>query len=141
MVHGVRAIRPMTVAIIRNSQGKILVSPGFDKIKQETFYRLLGGGIDFSETSEVALNREFQEELNTEITNCQLLGVKENIFSYEGEDGHEICFIHTADFVDVSMYQQSEFKILDSKDEGRVIWLDLADLGDNHIYPDVSNWL
>lgn len=141
MLHGVRAIRPMTVAIIRNDQGKILVSPGFDKIKQETFYRLLGGGIDFGETSEVALKREFQEELNAEITNCQLLGVIENIFSYEGEDGHEICFIYSADFVDSSMYQQSEFKIIDSKDEGRVIWLDLADLGDNHIYPDVSSWL
>jgi ADP-ribose pyrophosphatase YjhB (NUDIX family) len=131
----------MTVAIIRDDKGRVLVSPGFDKTNQETFYRLLGGGIDFGEKSVVALKREFQEELQAEITNCQLLGVIENIFSYEGEDGHEICFIYSADFVDAEMYQKSEMKILDSKDEGKVIWLDLADLGDNHIYPDPSAWL
>jgi ADP-ribose pyrophosphatase YjhB (NUDIX family) len=134
-------IRAMALAIIKNDKGEVLVSPGLDKIKNEHFYRLLGGGVDFGETSEAALKREFQEELNAELTNCQLLGVVENIFTYDGLTGHEICFIYSADFVDAKMYEQSEFKIIDSQDEGKVIWLDLNKKGDDLIYPDVSAWL
>lgn len=135
------AIRAMALGIIKNDQGHILVSPGHDKIKNENFYRLLGGGVDFGETSETALKREFLEELNAELTNCKLLGVVENIFTYDGLTGHEICFIYSADFVDTNMYQQSEMKIIDSKDEGKVIWLDLNKLGSDPIYPDISAWL
>ena len=135
------AIRGMALAIIKNDQGHILVSPGHDKIKNENFYRLLGGGIDFGETSEAALKREFREELDAELTNCKLLGVAENIFTYDGLTGHEICFIYSADFVDKKMYEQSEFKIIDSKDEGKVIWLDLNKKGSDPIYPDISTWL
>ena len=135
------AIRAMALGIIKNDKNQILVSPGYDKIKNEHFYRLLGGGVDFGETSEVALKREFMEELNIELTNCKLLDVVENIFTFDGLTGHEICFIYLADFVDKKMYEQSEFKIIDSEDEGRVIWLDLSQKGDDPIYPDVSAWL
>jgi ADP-ribose pyrophosphatase YjhB (NUDIX family) len=134
-------IRAMALAIIKNEKNQILVSPGYDKIKNESFYRLLGGGVDFKEYSEDALKREFQEELNAELTNCKLLGVVENIFTYDGLTGHEICFIYSADFVDAKMYEQSEFKIIDSKDEGRVIWLDETEIKNSKIYPDVSAWL
>lgn len=135
------AIRGMALAIIKNDQGHILVSPGHDKIKNENFYRLLGGGVDFGETSEAALKREFLEELNAELTNCKLLGVVENIFTYDGLTGHEICFIYSADFADLKMYEQLEFQIIDSEDEGKVIWLDLEKKGGDPIYPDISAWL
>lgn len=141
MLHGVRAIRPMTVAIIKNKQGHILVSPGYDKKIDHYFYRLLGGGIDFGETSEAALKREFQEELEADLINCRLLKVTENIFSFEGQAGHEICFIYEAEFADASLYEQKEFKILDSSEEGTVIWLDLAQRQNRPIYPDIEDLL
>lgn len=128
-------IRPIVIAVIKN-KGRILVSPGYDKIKKLSFYRLLGGGIDFGESAIDALNREFKEELDAEIINCKLLNVRENIFIYNGDPYHEICFIYEADFTDPSLYEKEEFKILDSQEDGTVIWLDISDLKDKNIFPD-----
>lgn len=141
MSHDPKAIRALAIAIIKNDQNQILVSPGYDKIKNEYFYRLLGGGVDFGEKSLDALKREFREELETELTNCCLLGITENIFSYDDQPGHEICFIYTADFADSRNYQKQEFAILDSDHEGTAIWLDNKEIGSSQVYPDVSAWL
>lgn len=141
MPHNSEAIRSLAVAIIKNDKNQILVSPGYDTIKQESFYRLLGGGIEYGETSLEALNREFKEELDVELKNCRLLSVVENIFSFNGLSGHEIDFIYEADFLDMNNYKIEEFDILDSKKDGKVIWLDLKDLGDKIIYPNISAWL
>jgi len=128
-------IRGLAVAIIRNND-RVLVSPGYDKVKDQHFYRLLGGGIDFHEKSIDALRREFKEELNAEIINERLLNVIENNFTFNGEPGHEICLIYEADFKDSSLYNQEEFKILDSIDEGKVIWLEISETKDKNIFPE-----
>ena len=47
-------IRPLAVAVIRY-QGKILAVRGVDHVKNEVFFRLPGGGIEFGETAEAAL--------------------------------------------------------------------------------------
>lgn len=141
MFHNNRSIRAMVVAIIKNEKGELLVSPGYDPLKDEHFYRLLGGGVDFGEKTEVALKREFQEELAVEIRDCRLLKVYENIFSFNGEEGHEICFIYQARFVDAALYQKTDFVIIDSKEEGKVIWLNLKDKGDRNIYPNIDDLL
>lgn len=138
MFHNNRSIRAMVVAIIKNEKGELLVSPGYDSLKDEHFYRLLGGGIEFGERSEEALKREFQEEIAAELIDCRLLKINENIFSFNGEDGHEICFIYEATFADTLLYQKNYFRILDSKEDEEVIWLDLKDKGNRHIYPDIS---
>ena len=71
-------IRPIVLGVaIKN--GKILVSEGYDSIKKQTFYRCLGGGIEFLEKSDEALKREFVEELGIEITTKDFLGISENI--------------------------------------------------------------
>jgi len=141
MSHDPKAIRALALAIIKNDQNQILVSPGYDKVKNEHFFRLLGGGIDLGEYSLEALKREFKEELNADLTNCCLLGVLENIFTFDGLIGHEICSIYAADFADLKMYEQSEFKILDSKDAGAAIWLDAKEIKNSRIYPDISTWM
>ena len=128
-------IRPIAIAIIRN-EGRVLVSPGYDEVKDQHFYRLLGGGIDFGETAIDALHREFKEELEAEIINCKLLNVRENIFIYNGEPYHEVCFIYEADFKDVSLYEKEELKILDSVDDGKVVWLEIANSKDKNIFPE-----
>jgi 8-oxo-dGTP pyrophosphatase MutT (NUDIX family) len=141
MFHNNRSIRPLTVAIIKNDKGEILVSPGYDSLSGQHFYRLLGGGIEFGEKSIEALHREFKEELAAELINCRLLKVYENIFSFNGEEGHEICFIYQADFSDPALYQKKDLLILDSTEDGSVIWLDLKERGDRHIYPDINDLL
>ena len=70
-------IRVLALVIIKKDS-KVLACPGFDKIKNEDFFRLLGGGVDFGENSLDALKRELKEELNAEIINCNLVKVLEN---------------------------------------------------------------
>ena len=55
-----KEIRPVVLGLVRRNN-KILVSEGHDKNKNETFYRCLGGGIEFLEKSQDALKREFKE--------------------------------------------------------------------------------
>lgn len=97
-------IRPIAICLFRNGN-RILVSEGFDQVKQSYYYRPLGGGIEYGETSQTTVSREIKEELEVEIENVQLLGVLENIFTYEGELGHEIVFVFDAEFSDKSLYE------------------------------------
>lgn len=61
-------IRTLAIALIKNEKNQILLHEGFDSIKKEKFYRPLGGGIEFGEKGAAALVREFQEEIDREIT-------------------------------------------------------------------------
>lgn len=61
-----KEIRPIVLGIARKDN-KILVGEGYDKIKKQTFYRCLGGGIEFLETSQEALKREYKEELGIDV--------------------------------------------------------------------------
>ncbi|WP_282077617.1 NUDIX hydrolase [Epibacterium ulvae] len=54
--------------------------------------RPLGGTIEFGETWQQTLMREFQEELAQEIQIISPPLVLENIFEHEGATGHEIVF-------------------------------------------------
>ena len=61
-----KEIRPIVLGIAKLNN-KILVREGTESIQKRTFYRCLGGGIEFLETSQEALKREFKEELGIEI--------------------------------------------------------------------------
>jgi NADH pyrophosphatase NudC (nudix superfamily) len=81
-------IRPLVLGWVRSGD-RLLVAEGYDAAKKLTFYRCLGGGVDFGETSEAALKREFLEEIRAEVTNIRPLGFIENLFTYNGKPGHE----------------------------------------------------
>jgi 8-oxo-dGTP pyrophosphatase MutT (NUDIX family) len=114
-------MRAIALCLFRH-QGRILVNEGFDSIKQETFYRPLGGGVDFCETSRDAIVREIREELGAEIVDIQLLGVVESIFTYLGEPGHEIVFVYDARFVDTSLYDQKELAVQEGDRQFVATW-------------------
>ncbi|MEJ7701535.1 MAG: NUDIX hydrolase [Pyrinomonadaceae bacterium] len=100
-------IRPISICLFRH-ENRVLVSEGFDTVKQNYYYRPLGGGIEYGESSREAVVREIREELGVEIENVRLLGVLENIFIYEGQQGHEIVFVFDAEFTDKSLYKLDE---------------------------------
>lgn len=87
-----RAIRNIAVGL-PVKDGHVLVLEGRDSSKAEDFYRAIGGGIEFGERAEQALRREFREELGVQLDAAHLLGVFENLFTYEGEEAHEIAHI------------------------------------------------
>jgi len=129
-------IRPLSLCIIKNKD-RILVGDGYDSKKGDTFYRLLGGGIEFGEKGEEALNREFKEELDSELENVKYLTTLENIFTYNGKSGHEIVFIFSADLVKKDLYQKESIDVLDSLQKQKATWKKISDFKDHKLilYP------
>ncbi len=70
----------------------VLFAEGYDEVKRETFYRALGGEVEFGETAAEAAIRELREETGHAIQVQAPLGIIENLFMYRGATGHEICF-------------------------------------------------
>lgn len=99
-------MRAIAICVIRN-EDSIFVFEGRDEEKDETFYRPLGGAIEFGEYSIDTVQREIGEEIDEEIRNIRYLGMLENVFHYEGEIGHEIVIIYEADFVDQAIYEKN----------------------------------
>jgi len=102
-----RKIRPIAICALIN-KGKIFLFEGEDRVKSEIFYRPLGGSIEFGETGEDAVKREFREEINADLTNLKYLGTLENIFTYRGRKHHEIVLVYRGDFADRELYDQAE---------------------------------
>lgn len=98
-------IRPLAICVFRRDDGCILVAPGFDTVKQQRFYRPLGGEIEFGERAEEAVRREIREELGSEIEDVRLLSVSENIFTFLGANGHELVWSFEARLLDESLYE------------------------------------
>lgn len=98
-------IRPLAICVFRHGD-RILVAEGRDDIKDQTFYRPLGGAIEFGEFARDTLIRELREEIGAEISDLQYLGALENVFTYMGERGHEIVLVFDGALVDRSFYEK-----------------------------------
>ncbi len=132
-------IRPIVLGLAIK-ENKLLVSEGFDKIKNQTFYRCLGGGIEFLEKSTDALKREFKEEINVEIVVKEFLGISENIFTYQGKDAHEHVFYYNIDILD----KDYKDEYINEDDNGKAVWINIDEFknGNKILYPeDVFKYL
>ena len=130
-----KEIRPIVLGLaVKNN--KLLVSEGFDSVKNQTFYRCLGGGIEFLEKSEVALKREFLEEINKDITIKDFLGISESIFTYEGKRAHELILFYSIELSNEDF--QEEYKFIDNNRSYTAKWVDIKDFKDNKkiLYPE-----
>ena len=136
-----KEIRPVVLGIVKKDN-KILVSEGYDKTKNEIFYRSIGGGIEFLENSKDALKREFKEELNIDINVGEFLGISENIFTYNGKNAHELILFYK---VDINNFDYKEkYHIVDDNCENDAMWIDIDNFinGELKIYPkEIFNYL
>ena len=130
-----KEIRPVVLGIaIRNN--KLLVSEGFDNIKNENFYRCLGGGIEFLEKSDEALKREFLEEINVNIVVKNFLGISENIFTYQGKKAHELILFYLIEISDENY--MDEYVVMDDHGETVAKWIDIDEFKNKSriLYPE-----
>ena len=131
-----KRIRPLALGVFRRDD-KIFLSQGYDALLDQVFFRPIGGKIEFGERGEDALAREVMEELGASVTDLRYLGALENIFTYEGEPGHEITLIYSGRFTDAWLNRDDV--IAEGKDGERLLytarWMRLADLRHEHAPP------
>lgn len=130
-------IRPIAICVCRNGD-RILVAEGHDTRKGQTFYRPLGGTIEFGEHGEDTVIREFREEIAADLTEVKYLGTLENIFTYEGQRGHEIVLVYDGRLSDASLYNKSNLRGDEWGQPFNAVWKRLNDFGQGKppVYPD-----
>lgn len=129
-------IRVLALAVIRRDDD-LLVLVGHDATKDEVFHRPLGGGIEFGETGDVAVRRELVEELAAELDGVRYLGTLENVFTFDGVDGHEVVRLYDATLVNRSLYEREDIVGMEGTVEIPTRWLPLAHVRDGReiLYP------
>jgi 8-oxo-dGTP pyrophosphatase MutT (NUDIX family) len=134
-----KRIRPLALCVFRR-EDKIFVAEGHDDLLNKTFYRPIGGGIDFGERAIDTVKREVREEIAAEVSQLVYLGTLESIFNHEGEAGHEICLMFDGAFVDA--FRNEDDYVVVGSDDGNsaytAMWksLDFFRAGHAPLYPD-----
>ncbi len=119
-------IRPIAICVFRHDD-RILAIEFRRPDSGAIFYRPAGGGIEFGEHSADTMRRELREELGAEVRDLRYLGTLENVFTYDGQVGHEIVMVYDGVFADPTLYDRP---VLEGLDDGatvlRLVWLSLA---------------
>ena len=136
-----RSIRPLALGILWRSRGhdnELLVFEACDHVKDETYYRPLGGGIEFGEHGQEALRREFREEIGVELASARYLATLENVFTCNGQRGHEIVLLYEVTLADRSLYEQETFEVREETETLTARWMPLRifQKGGPPLYPD-----
>lgn len=129
-------VRAIAICVFRNGD-RILVAEGFDEVKKQPFYRPLGGTIEFGEYAIETVRRETMEEIRAEVYDLRYLGTLENIFTFNGEKGHEIVFVYDGKLTDKALYEKEIIHGDEFGEPIKVIWLDLSkmDSASPPLYP------
>jgi 8-oxo-dGTP pyrophosphatase MutT (NUDIX family) len=131
-------IRPLAICLFRNND-RILVAEGYDPVKKESFYRPLGGGIEFGEYSEQTIQRELWEEIGAEVCELKYLGTLENVFVFNGTPGHEIVQVFDGSLRDSGLYERTVIMghEVDIEDTFRAVWKRIDEFGEGKsiLYP------
>jgi len=133
-----RHIRPIAICVFRRAD-LIFVFEGRDSVKNEVYYRPLGGAIEFGERGIQTVEREIMEEIGEQVENLKPLSAIESLFTYEGQPHHEIVLVFEADFADGAVYQRAS--VNGNESDGApftVMWKPLSDFRDGKaiLYPE-----
>lgn len=111
---------------------KILLS----KLKQDTYWTVVGGKVAFGESSDTAILREYQEEVGCTLQIDHLAAVIENLFEMAGHSWHQyIFFYQLRDDDNVLEFFEGDKPIADNK-EGIYRWFDISELENVPMKPD-----
>lgn len=116
--------------LLEEQEGKHLKGIG-------SYYRPIGGTIEFGERSNETLVREFSEELGVEVVVRGYISCIENIFKIDENIGHEITQIYLVDFKDRNLYQQEYFTVSEGNKITCAKWISKEEFfsGEKVLYP------
>lgn len=133
-----KPIRVIALCVCRHG-GRILAQSLTDPADGHRFHRPFGGGVEFGERAAGAVRREFREELEVGLSDLVLLGVMENLFTYDGRPGHEIVFVFDGALEDAAMYARDDLVGRESDGDpvpGAWISLDEVEASGIPLYPE-----
>jgi 8-oxo-dGTP pyrophosphatase MutT (NUDIX family) len=134
-----KRVRPIALGIFRD-EDRIFVTQGYDRVKDHVFYRPLGGTIEFGETGARTVARELMEEIGAEVSGLRYLATFENIFTYNGEPGHEVILLYEGGFADPSWYGRNVERGLEPNNDPPLMqgaWVRIDAFGpDAPLYPE-----
>jgi len=122
-MHQSGQIRTLALALIRNGD-RVLLSRGYDPVKQAEFYRALGG-INFGESSADALQRELREELDVRLVDLHYLGCLESIFVFNNHPGHELIQLYRCNLADPEFYERDEIAFSEGERQKLARWVSI----------------
>jgi ADP-ribose pyrophosphatase YjhB (NUDIX family) len=116
-----QTIRAIAVALVYRGTD-LLVMAVRDDSGSIKGWRPLGGAIEFGESAEEALAREFLEEIGKPIRCIKQLCVLENLYSHQGTRGHEIVFAFEGELVGSDFDSKAGFSFVDGGVTNDVEW-------------------
>ena len=84
-------IRNKSIVSLIND-GEVLLTEGYDTVREFRFFVPVGGGVEFGETIHEAAERELSEELGVKDQHLKFVNFHESLFTHMGTDFHEIMF-------------------------------------------------
>ena len=114
--------------------GKVLVH----KNMNSNHYALIGGRVEIGENSADTVRREIKEELGKDVQITGYVSTIENFFEMKGSKYHEYMFVYQAEFKEAEDKKiEEELKNEEGKDYLKYIWLDLDNINEQPILPQV----
>jgi ADP-ribose pyrophosphatase YjhB (NUDIX family) len=129
-------IRVIAIALIRHNN-RLLVEAVHNDDRSIRGWRPPGGGMEFGETAEQTLAREFLEEFGATLKVGKRVAVMENLFAHGGQRGHEIVFVHESEFFDQKLLEQKEFMFNEDGEPALARWVDVSEFveGTETLFP------
>lgn len=106
---------------------------------KDDFWNLPGGRVEFHESTDDALVREINEELNIDVQIERLLFVNEDFFEYDNMKYHELGFYYLISFPEDQEILEKKDDFNGVEDGGRLIfrWFTFEELLEIEVYPEI----
>ena len=108
------------------------------KLKNDDYWTFVGGKVEFGESTDFAILREYKEEVGVDLQVDKLLALIENFFELRGDSWHQyIFFYQLRDDNNALEFFEGEREVEDNKN-AIYRWFDLDEITNVPIKPDCS---